>query len=194
MKSVSVFCGSNPGVDSVFEKEAYNLGKAIAQNGLRLIYGGTSIGLMGRVADGVIENGGKVTGILPGFLAEKEIAHPGLDQLIFVESLHERKLKMSKLSDGSIAMAGGFGTMDEFFEIVTWRQLNIYNKPVALYNAGLFFDPLLAFIDHMREQGFVKEEFRNLIITDNHPLQLILKMKEAASMAAAGPMIDFSGN
>jgi uncharacterized protein (TIGR00730 family) len=138
MKSISVFCGSSMGVDPVYISEAILLGKTLAERSIQLVYGGARIGLMGAVADSVLNNHGKVIGVLPYFLKSKEIAHDGLTELILVESMHERKMKMHDLCDGIIALPGGFGTLEELFEILTWGQLGLHKKPVGVLNVNGF--------------------------------------------------------
>jgi uncharacterized protein (TIGR00730 family) len=134
MKSVTVFCGSSSGSNSVYATQAMLLGTALAHRKIRLIYGGAKIGLMGIIADAVLKEGGEVVGILPQFLSSKEIAHRGLTQLIMVDSMHERKTKMHELSDGVIALPGGFGTLEELFEMLTWAQLGLHQNPIGLLN------------------------------------------------------------
>src|SRR5215203_5745857 len=146
MKRVSVFCGSSLGTDEVFQKHAHFVGETLAIQKIGLVYGGANVGLMGAVADGALSKGGEVIGVLPNFLRAKEIAHKNLTQLILVETMHERKTMMNELSDGVIALPGGFGTLEEFFEMLTWAQLGLHKKPIALLNIGGFFDSLKSFI------------------------------------------------
>src|SRR5687768_1380717 len=134
MKSVAIFCGSSSGSDSIYYSQAAMLGKILAHRKIQIVYGGAKVGLMGAVADGALKEGGKVIGVLPNFLKSKEIAHTGLTDLILVESMHERKLKMHELSDGIIALPGGFGTLEELFEMLTWSQLGLHKKPIGLLN------------------------------------------------------------
>ncbi|HET8809811.1 MAG TPA: TIGR00730 family Rossman fold protein, partial [Flavobacteriaceae bacterium] len=141
--SIAVFCGSSVGNDPKISEDAYELGKIMAQRKITLIYGGSKLGLMGQVAKGVLENGGKAIGVIPGFLKTKEVAHEGLTELIVTKNMHDRKLKMQELSDGMIALPGGFGTMEEFFEILTWAQLGLHQKPIGLLNSASFYDDLL---------------------------------------------------
>ncbi|MDD5277660.1 MAG: TIGR00730 family Rossman fold protein [Methylovulum sp.] len=168
MKRVTVFCGSSLGYEDVFEKQAYLLGESLSALKIGLVYGGANIGLMGAVANGVLSNKGEVIGVLPRFLRTKEIAHENLTQLILVETMHERKAKMDELSDGIIALPGGFGTMEEFFEMLTWAQLGLHDKPIALLNMNGFFDTLLSFIQTMVDNGFLKvANQQTLIVSDN---------------------------
>ena len=134
MKSVTVFCGSSMGTDPIYKSQAFLLGKTLAQQNIKLIYGGAKVGLMGAVADGALSENGKVIGVLPHFLGTKEIAHESLTELIRVESMHERKTKMSELSEGVIALPGGFGTLEELFEMLTWGQLGLHQKPIGILN------------------------------------------------------------
>lgn len=165
MKSVCVFCGSGVGKRAAYIEAARELGKRIAAKGLALVYGGGNIGLMREIADAVLEDGGEVTGVMPGLIAEKEIIHEGLTRTHIVDTMHERKALMAELSDAFIAMPGGFGTIDETFEIMTWNQLEIINKPTGLLNVDGYFDHLLAFIDHSVDEQFVRQEHRtNLIV------------------------------
>src|SRR5690606_15661454 len=138
MNNIVVFCGSSIGTDRVYEEQAFLLGKTLAEASLGLVYGGAKVGLMGAVADGALGHGGKVVGVLPRFLQTREIAHDGLTELFIVETMHERKTKMNELCDGIIALPGGFGTMEEFFEMLTWGQLGLHQKPVGLLNTDGF--------------------------------------------------------
>jgi uncharacterized protein (TIGR00730 family) len=138
--------------------------ESLARRHIRLVYGGGKVGLMGEMADAALAAGGKVVGVIPGRLAEREVAHQGLDELHVVESMHARKALMADLSDAFVALPGGFGTLDEFFEIVTWAQLGFHSKPVGLLNVEGFFDPVLSFVDHAIREGFVRAEQRELIL------------------------------
>lgn len=159
MKSLAVFCGSSEGKDSVFKHCATEVGKRIAQDDIVLIYGGAKYGLMGAVADAVLNNNGKVIGILPHFLRNKEAAHERLSELILVDTMHERKAEMYFLSDGIMVLPGGFGTMDELFEVITWGQLGLHKKPIVILNLNGFYGKLIDLIQAMRDSGFVKENF-----------------------------------
>jgi uncharacterized protein (TIGR00730 family) len=145
----------------------------MAQRGIGLVYGGASIGVMGAVADAVLERGGQAIGVIPHSLATREVSHDGLDDLIIVGSMHQRKAKMAELSDGFIALPGGWGTFEEIFEILTWAQLGMHEKPCGLLNAASYYDHLFAFLDHAVEQKFVKEEFRPMIMMDHEPARLL---------------------
>jgi uncharacterized protein (TIGR00730 family) len=169
MRSVCVFCGSNAGVRSLYLEAARDTGRLIAERGLRLIYGGASVGLMGALADAAIGAGGEVVGVMPRALIEKEIAHSGLAKLHDVTSMHERKALMSDLSDAFLALPGGAGTLEEVFEIWTWAQLGHHRKPVGLLNAGNYFDLLIAFLDHQEREKFVRHEHRDMLIVESQP-------------------------
>lgn len=177
MKSVCVFCGSSSGFHPIYKKAAYDMGKLIASENLNLIYGGGSVGLMGILADSVMEHGGAVVGIIPRFLYEKEVGHDGVTELIIVDSMHERKQKMAELAQGFIAMPGGIGTMEELFEIFTWSQLALIKKPVALFNVNQFFDEILRFLNKMVAEGFIKEVTVSSLIHSHNIRELLEKMK-----------------
>jgi uncharacterized protein (TIGR00730 family) len=176
MKSVCVFCGSGLGNRQSYRDAASELGRIFALQGIRLVYGGSNVGLMGIVADACLAAGGEVTGVIPHSMTEREIAHTGLADLRIVGSMHERKALMADLSDAFIAMPGGFGTFDELFEILTWRQIRIHHKPVGLLNVDGYFAPLLALADHARDEGFLRAEHRENILVDSDPLRLLEKI------------------
>lgn len=161
--SVCVFCGSSAGKDPVFADAARALGDALGRRGIRLVYGGASVGLMGVVADAALAAGGEAVGVIPEPLFGKEVAHLGLTRLHRVASMHERKTLMYELSDGFVALPGGMGTLEEIFEILTWAQLGLHQKPCGFLNVDGYFDPLLAFLDEMAAKGFLKEKHRALI-------------------------------
>ena len=173
MKNICVYCGSNPGRLPEYRDAARLLGYEMASRGLGLVYGGASIGVMGAVADAVLERGGQAVGVIPYSLATKEVSHDGLDELIVVDSMHERKAKMAELSDGFIALPGGWGTIEEIFEMLTWAQLGFHEKPCGLLNVAAYYDPLFAFLENAIEQQFVKEEYRPMIIMDEAPAVLL---------------------
>jgi uncharacterized protein (TIGR00730 family) len=177
MKRVVVFCGSGSGTDEIFYKEAILVGATLAREGIEIVYGGAKVGLMGAVADGALQQGGKVTGVIPYFLQSKEIAHTGLTELILVESMHERKTKMNELCDGVIALPGGYGTMEEFFEMLTWAQLGLHQKPIALLNTAGFYDPLITLIQTMTDKGFLKAIHREILHYNDRIDDLLEKMK-----------------
>lgn len=177
MKNIAVFCGSNTGESPLFKQAAYELGSKLADNNIGLVYGGAKVGLMGAVADGVLENGGRAVGVLPNFLKAKELEHTRLSDIILVETMHERKAKMYEMSDGIITMPGGFGTLDETFEFLTWGQLSLHHKPTGLLNIDGYYDKLIEFIDVSIKNGFVKPEYQDLYVVDNDIDNLILQMK-----------------
>ncbi|AUD06714.1 LOG family protein [Spirosoma pollinicola] len=164
MQSIVVYCASSLGVNPLYNEVATELGEKMAANSIRLIYGGGGFGLMGNVANAVLQNGGEVTGVIPNFLAELEVAHQTLTELHFVETMHERKFKMVQLSKGVIALPGGYGTMDELFEILAWRQLKLYDGPVAIVNTNGFYDLMLKQLDRMVADGFLRAENRSILL------------------------------
>jgi len=169
MKSIAVFCGSSEGASSIYKESAVKLGHVLAEQQITLIYGGANVGLMGAVADAVLEQGGRVIGVLPFFLQDREIAHKGLTELVMVDSMHERKAKMAELADGFIALPGGPGTMEEFFEIFTWGQLGLHRKPCGLLNINHYFDPIVSMFDVMQREQFMQPKYRSMVITDHTP-------------------------
>lgn len=177
MKSIAVFCGSSPGQDPAYLETAGALGALMAKTDRQLVYGGAKIGLMGAVADAVMENGGRVIGVLPTFMSRKEVAHHGLTELILVKSMHERKRKMAELVDGFIALPGGFGTLEEFAEILTWGQLGLHQKPMGLLNQNGFYDRLLGLFDHMQGEGFLRPRNREMVLSAPTPEALITEME-----------------
>ncbi|SFI84451.1 LOG family protein [Myroides guanonis] len=177
MKRITVFCGSSYGTEKLFEEQAYTVGKALAKEKIELVYGGAKVGLMGAVANGALESGGIAIGVLPTFLKRVEIAHEGLSELILVETMHQRKTKMDELSDGTIALPGGFGTLEEFFEMLTWAQLGLHKKPVALLNVNGFFNDLLSFIQTMVDKGFLKQINRDMLLISDNIEDLLQQMK-----------------
>ena len=177
INNISVFCASSTGIDSLYMEQAYAMGAEIAGRGQSVVYGGARVGLMGAVAAGAIENGGKVYGVIPQFLKRKELEYEGLTETYVVETMHQRKAKMEEMSDAIIALPGGFGTMDELFEIITWAQLALHQKPVGLLNTDGFYDPMLLFVDTMISKGFVKPEYRRLFVVDADVKSLLNKME-----------------
>ena len=160
MKSLCVYCGSNAGSKPIYTERAMALGDRIAKEGLALVYGGGNVGLMGIVADAVLQAGGEVVGVIPEQLVNWEVAHKGVTRLEVVGSMHERKMRMFDLADGFVALPGGFGTLDEMFEMLTWRQLGIGNKPCAFLDVDGFYSPLMAMIDRMVEERFLHPDQR----------------------------------
>lgn len=177
MKSITVFCGSSFGSEEIYKEQAYWVGKTLAKENIRLIYGGANVGLMGAVADGTIRNGGKAIGVLPHFLQSKEIAHTNLTELILVETMHERKTKMNELSDGVIVLPGGYGTLEEFFEMITWAQLGLHKKPIAILNIDGFYDDLMKMVQTMVDKGFLKQINQEMLLVSDNIGELLEKMK-----------------
>ena len=178
MKRITVFCGSNLGNVQDFKTQAYLLGQTLAKKNIELVYGGAKIGIMGAVADGVLSNGGKVIGVIPGFLKSKEVAHQGLTELITVQSMHERKAKMNALCDGVIALPGGFGTLEELFEMLTWAQLGLHCKPIAILNVDGYYDSLCSMIQTMVDKGFLNEINQQMLLVATTIDELMEKMKQ----------------
>ncbi len=176
MKSTVVFCGSSFGSSENFKTQAELLGKTLAQKQIQLIYGGAISGLMGAVANGALAEGGKVIGVLPNFLKNREIAHEQLTELIFVDTMHERKTIMNTLCDSIIVLPGGYGTMEEFFEMITWSTLGLHQKPIGILNVDGFYDELILFIQTMVDRGFVKELNKDLIQISDCIEDLFAKM------------------
>lgn len=177
MKRICVFCGSNGGADGIYLETAGKVGEFLARENIELVYGGGRVGLMGKVADTVLAGGGRVIGAIPEALAIKEVAHSGLTELHVVDSMHERKALMAELSDGFIALPGGFGTFEELCEIITWAQLGIHQKPCALLNVGGYYDHLIAQFDFANQQNFIRDEHRLLVLVDSEIESLYEKMK-----------------
>lgn len=176
--SICIFGGSSTGDNEVYRNAASVLGQLIAERGMKLIYGGAKVGLMGTVANSVLENGGEVIGIIPEFLHTKEVAHTGLTQLITVDTMHERKLKMHELSDAIITLPGGWGTMEEMFEMLTWGQLGLHHKPIGLLNINGYYNCLHQLIDTMMNEGFLKEYYRELLLTHEEPETLLQMLQD----------------
>lgn len=164
MTSIVVFCGSADGYSEANREMAYALGNILAERGYRVVYGGAKIGLMGAVADGALDKGGAVVGVIPGFLRTKEVTHEGLTELLLTNTMHERKLKMHELSDGVITLPGGWGTMEEMFEMLTWGQLGLHQKPMGILNVNGYYDSLKILIDTMVSEGFLKQETRDMLL------------------------------
>lgn len=178
MKRVCVFAGSNLGTSATYKIHAQHLGEEIAKNGLELVYGGSRVGLMGEVANKVLEAGGKVIGVMPTRLFRGELVHTGLSQLIEVKDMHERKATMGELSDAYIALPGGYGTFEELFEVVSWAQIGIHRKPIGLLNIEGFYVPLLGMIDHAIGAGFIQDAHKALLVSSESSSVLIQKLKE----------------
>lgn len=175
-KSVVVFCASSPGFDPIWMQMAYGAGRHLAQQGITLVYGGGRVGLMGAVADGALSNNGTVLGVIPHFLNSKEIGHSGVTELIAVDNMHQRKMKMNDLSEAIIALPGGYGTLEELFEMVTWAQLGLHKKPVGLLNINGFYDHLIAFVNNMVEVGLLNKQNQEMLLVADNIEELLAKM------------------
>lgn len=178
MQSVCVFCGSSPGLDPAFAASAAEVGRLLAESGRALVYGGGHVGLMGTVADAALRAGGKVVGVIPRSLMDREVGHLGLTDLRVVGSMHERKALMADLSDGFLALPGGIGTLEEFFETWTWAQLGLHAKPFGLLDVQGFYGPLLTFLDRLVEQRFVRQAHRKMLLVGREPGPLLAAMQE----------------
>ena len=178
LKTVCVFCGSNVGSHPAYTAAAEQLGALLARRQIGLVYGGGKVGLMGKIADAVLSAGGRVTGVIPQALMLKEIGHDGLTELKIVNSMHERKALMAELADGFIALPGGFGTLDEFCEILTWSQLGLHHKPCGLLNVNGYYDHFSRLLDHAVDEQFLRPLHRAMVISDNDPEGLLIRMME----------------
>jgi hypothetical protein len=176
VKKICVFCGSSPGRNPAYARAARQLGAAVAERGMGLVYGGGSIGLMGTVADAALAGGAEVLGVIPKALARREIAHHGLSRLEVVPSMHVRKARMAELSDAFVAMPGGIGTLEELFEVLTWGYLGIHAKPVGLLDTAGYWRPLIRLLDHAVEEGFLRPAHRKLVVVDRSPARLLARL------------------
>jgi uncharacterized protein (TIGR00730 family) len=190
IKSICVFCGSSPGADPDFTTSARELGKLMGQRGITLVYGGSNIGLMRAIADACLAEGGHVIGVMPQGLIDREVAYTSLKDFHVVESMSIRKEKMAMLSDAFIAMPGGIGTLDEIFEAMSWNQLEIMDKPVALLNTKGFYDKLVSFLDYTVEQRFVRPEHRKNLLVDDSPEKLLEAIENYVSLKVDSKWID----
>lgn len=186
MNSLCVFCGSRLGSDPAYERAARDLGTLLARRRCRLIYGGGSVGLMGIVADAVLAGGGEVVGVIPDFLATRELLHTGLTELKVVETMHQRKALMAELSEGFLALPGGYGTLEELFEVITWSQLGLHRKPIGLLNTAGFFTSLVEFLDRGIKDGFIREQERGHLIVEHDLERILFMMNEAVAPFDAG--------
>lgn len=177
MKSIVVFCGSSEGTNPDYIQQAYVLGKTLAEQEITLVYGGAKIGVMGEIARGSLEANGKVIGVIPDFLKIREVFHTNLTELIVTQDMHERKLKMHELSDGIIMLPGGYGTLEEFFEMLTWAQLGLHQYPIGILNTNGFYTELMNMLAKMVDQGFVKKENYDMILVDDTVDALLTQMK-----------------
>ncbi len=173
MKSVCVFCGANPGARPSYVEAARRIGAGLAARGLALVYGGAQGGLMGAAADAALSGGGRVHGVLPEFMVKREIAHGGLTELRLVGSMHERKAEMAARADAFVALPGGYGTLDEIFEVLTWSQLGLHHKPCALLDVDGYFAHLVAFLDHATAEGLLRPEHRAMLFVERDPERLL---------------------
>lgn len=178
MKSVCVFCGANFNGDLLLLKTIHELADVFIEKDITLVFGGGRVGVMGLIADAVLSRGGRAIGVMPQFLIDKEVGHTGLSELIITENMHQRKQRMADISDGVITLPGGFGTLEEFFEVLTWLQLGLHNNPIGLLNAGGFYDSLLAQMDLMVDRKFLKPLNRELVLSDPDPRVLIELMEK----------------
>jgi uncharacterized protein (TIGR00730 family) len=181
INAICLFCGASPGKNPAYTAAAAHFGTTLAQQKIRLVYGGGSVGLMGVAADACLAAGGEVIGVIPRLLMEKEVGHPGVQKMHVVETMHERKALMTSLSDAFIALPGGFGTLDELFESLTWLQLSYHNKPIGLLNVAGFFDHLLQFLDYAQHERFLRDMHRESLQTDTDLLALIEKLRHATA-------------
>jgi uncharacterized protein (TIGR00730 family) len=178
MKSISVFCGANFNGDQVLLKAIEDLADVFAKKDITLVFGGGRVGVMGLIADAVLARGGRAIGVIPKFLMDKEVGHTGLTELIITDNMHQRKQKMADISDGIITLPGGFGTMEEFFEVLTWLQLGLHNNPIGLLNVDGFYDPLLMQMDMMVQREFLKPINRDLVLSHSSPESLVSLMEK----------------
>ncbi|MCG7339780.1 TIGR00730 family Rossman fold protein [Staphylococcus sp. ACRSN] len=162
MKRIAVYCGASKGKNDIYMKEAYELGKYMAEQGYELIFGAGSVGIMGAIQDGVLDYGGRAIGVMPNMLNEREITSQNLTELILVDSMHERKFKMAELADAFVMAPGGAGSLEEFFEMYSWSQIGIHEKPIAIYNINQFFNPLSTMLQHMIDEGFIDDKYKSL--------------------------------
>jgi uncharacterized protein (TIGR00730 family) len=177
IRRLAVFCGSNPGARPEYVHAAQSFGRLLAQRGIGVVYGGSSVGLMAALADTMMDELGDVIGVIPRMLVEREVANTALTDLRIVESMHARKALMAELSDGFVALPGGVGTLEEFFEIWTWGQLGMHTKPCGLLNVSGYFDPLLEFLDHAVEEKFVREVHRSMVVVESDPERLLTRFE-----------------
>lgn len=185
MNRLCVYCGSSPGKSPDYTDAAKSLAAALVDRNIGLVYGGANVGIMGQIADAVIACGGEVTGIMPQFLVDKEVAHHGLTDLKIVHSMHERKSLMEDLAEGFIALPGGLGTLEELFEVLTWAQLGFHKKPCALLNIRNYYDHLAVFLDHALEEQFIQPSHRNMLLVDDDPSRLLNAMEDYQSPMSA---------
>lgn len=178
MKSIAIFCGSSEGYNEAYRETAYQLGAVLAERNVRIIYGGAKVGLMGAIADGALDSNGNVTGVIPYFLKTKEVAHESLTELIQVDTMHERKVKMHELSDAVITLPGGWGTMEEMFEMLTWGQLGLHKKPIGILNINGYYDSLKVLASMMVDEGFLRPEIKDMLLFSESIDELLEMMSQ----------------
>ncbi|MFN0198662.1 MAG: TIGR00730 family Rossman fold protein [Planctomycetaceae bacterium] len=188
MKRICVYCGSQVGKDPIYRQGAAELGRLMVQHGIGMVYGGGSIGLMGVIADAMLAEGGEVIGVIPDALATKELVHPGVKDMRHVRTMHDRKALMSQLADAFIALPGGYGTFEELLEAITWNQLGLQRKNIGLLNIGGYFDPLVRFVDHAVQEGFIKKSQRELFLVEERP-ELMLERLQSHIIPPQRPII-----
>ncbi len=188
MRRLCVFCGSTSGQQPEYRQAAIEVGSILAERKVTLVYGGGKVGLMGALADSCLAAGGEVIGVIPGALVAKEVAHEGVTELIVTGSMHERKALMAEMSDGFLTLPGGFGTFEEFCEIVTWAQLGLHHKPCALLNVGGYYDPLIAMIERAQEEGFIRSKHCGVVWIDTDVSQLIDRMLDVHAESSSEPL------
>jgi uncharacterized protein (TIGR00730 family) len=177
IRRLAVFCGSNPGARPEYVQAAGSLGRLLCERGIGVVYGGSSVGLMAALADTMLDDGGDIIGVIPRMLVEREVANRALTDLRIVESMHERKAMMAELADGFVALPGGIGTLEEFFEIWTWAQLGMHDKPCGLLNVAGYFDPLLEFLDRAVSERFVRDVHRAMVVVESDPSRLLARFE-----------------
>jgi uncharacterized protein (TIGR00730 family) len=178
LNRICVFCGSAAGEDGRYLDAADRFGQILAREQIELVYGGSRVGIMGRIAAATLQAGGKVTGVIPGAIMNRELAHQELTELRVVRSMHERKSEMAELSDAFVALPGGLGTLEAFFELLTWGQLGLHQKPCAILDVGGYFEPLVRFFDHMTKEGFMSRPQRDMVLVEEDPEQLVRRLRE----------------
>lgn len=178
IKRIAVYCGSAAGASEIYRLEAVKFARILVEQGITLVYGGASVGIMGTVADTVLREGGKAIGVIPALLEGREIAHKNLTELHRVSTMHERKSKMIELADGFVALPGGFGTLDEFAEVFTWSQIGLHQKPVGLMNINNYYDPLLSLISKMTDEQFMQEKYRHMAVVETDGNALIRHFRD----------------
>jgi uncharacterized protein (TIGR00730 family) len=176
IRSICVFCGSSTGLNAGYETAARSFAESAAQRGIRLVYGGASVGLMGAIADAALRNGGEVVGVIPRALVDREIAHRGLTELHVVDTMHERKAMMAELSDAFVALPGGLGTLEELFEVWTWGMLGLHTKPYGILNVTGYYSPLIRFLDHASDEGFIRSAQRAMLVVEDDATRLLDKL------------------